>query len=107
MEDPESWGSPTGTWGTDAEKKALEDMFTKLGNFSESKKIPVIIGEFGVTRGTKVVRQAAARSAWMQAVVQASLSRGMVPVLWDTGSEIKRTDGSFSSEFQTVMDSVK
>jgi len=107
MEDPASWGSPTGTWGTAAEKKAVEDMFTKLGNFSTSKKIPIILGEFAVTLGTKVVRQSSARIAWMQAVAQACFSRGMVPVLWDTGSEIKRTDGSFSTEFQTVMNNVK
>jgi hypothetical protein len=31
----------------------------------------------------------------------------MVPVLWATGSEIKRTDGSFSPELQTVMTNLK
>jgi endoglucanase len=43
----------------------------------------------------------------METVAKASLSRGIVPVLWDTGSEIKRSDGSFSSELQTVMDHIK
>ena len=42
----------------------------------------------------------------MEAVAQASFTRGMVPVLWDTGSEISRTDGSFSTELQTVMSDV-
>jgi len=106
MEDPESWGSPSATWGTDAEKKALDDQFTKLGTFSTNKKISVIIGEFAVTRGQKVVRQSASRALWMQAVAKAAMSRGMVPVLWDTGSEISRKDGSFSSELQTVMSSL-
>jgi len=107
LEDVASWGSPASTWGTAAEKKALEDQFTKLGTFSSSKKIPVILGEFAVTRGTKVVRQSASRILWMQSVATAAMSRGMVPVLWDTGSEISRSDGSFSSELQSVMSAIK
>jgi endoglucanase len=103
MEDAASWGSPSATWGTDAEKKALDDQFTKLATFATKQKIPVILGEFAVTRGEKVVRQSASRIAWMSAVADAALSRGMVPVLWDTGSEISRSDGSFSSELQSVM----
>jgi endoglucanase len=67
----------------------------------------VIIGEFGVTRGMTYVRESASRFLWMESVAKAALSRGMVPVLWDTGSEIKRTDGSFSTEFQTVMSDSK
>jgi endoglucanase len=107
MEDPASWGSPSATWGTDAEKKALTDQFNKLGTFSTNKHIPIILGEFAVTRGQKVVRQAASRSLWMESVAKAMLARGGVPVLWDTGSEISRTDGAFSSELQTVMNDIK
>jgi endoglucanase len=107
MEDPASWGSPSATWGTDAEKKALTDQFNKLGTFSTNKHIPIILGEFAVTRGQKVVRQAASRSLWMESVAKAMLARGGVPVLWDTGSEISRTDGAFSTELQTVMNDIK
>ncbi|MET0388056.1 MAG: glycoside hydrolase family 5 protein [Polyangiales bacterium] len=107
MEDPESWGSPQASWGTDAEKKAVEDLFSELGAFSTSKQIPVILGEFAVTRGTKVVREPAARSTWMEVVANAALSRGMVPVLWDTGTDIARSDGAFSSELQAVMDNLR
>ena len=103
----ETWGSPATTWGTSAEKTTLDGYFSKLSAFSAQKKIPVIIGEFGVTRGTNYVRDSASRVAWMDAVAKAALSRGMVPVLWDTGSEIKRTDGSFSTELQTVMTDIK
>jgi endoglucanase len=107
MEDPASWGSPAGTWGTDAEKQALADQFSKLGTFSTNKHIPIILGEFAVTRGQKVVRQPASRSLWMQSVAKAMMSHGGVPVLWDTGSEISRKDGSFSAELQAVMTSLK
>ena len=52
------------------------------------------------------VRESPSRVLWMTSGSQAALSRGMVPVLWDTGSEIERADGSFSPEFQAVMESV-
>jgi endoglucanase len=103
----ESWGSPQTTWGTDAEKTTLTNLFTKLATFSTQKKIPVILGEFGVTRGTNYPRDSASRILWMESVFDAALSRNMVPLLWDTGSEIGRVDGSFSTELQTVMNGVK
>ena len=103
----ESWGSPATTWGTTAEKQTLQDLFTKLGNFSSQKKIPVIIGEFSVTLGQNYPRDPASRVLWMESVAQAALSRSMVPVLWDTGSDVNRTDGSLSTAFQTVMNDVK
>jgi endoglucanase len=106
--DPNDTQPISKTWGTSAEKKALEDAFSKLATCSSDKQIPVIIGEFGVTRGTDpYVREAASRTAWMTAVAKAATTRGIVPVLWDTGSEISRTDGAFSSEFQQAFDSVK
>jgi endoglucanase len=96
------------TWGTAAEKKTLEDSFSKLGTCSSDKKIPIILGEFAVTRGADpYVREAASRIAWMTAVAKASVTRGIVPVLWDTGSEIARADGAFSAELQQVFSSVK
>ncbi|MET0793201.1 MAG: glycoside hydrolase family 5 protein [Polyangiaceae bacterium] len=107
LETVESWGSPATTWGTASEKSALDALFSKLAAFSTQKKIPVILGEFAVTRGETYVREPASRIAWMQAVAKGSKSRGIVPVLWDTGSEIKRTDGSLSTELQSVLDSLK
>ena len=103
----ESWGSPQTTWGTAAEKTTLQNLFDKLAAFSTKKKIPIILGEFGVTRGEKYPRDPASRILWMESVAKACQSRKMVPVLWDTGSEIKRTDGSFSTELQTVMNDIK
>lgn len=102
----ESWGSPATTWGTADEKATLEGLFNTLGAFSVGKGVPIILGEFGVTLGENYPREPASRTLWMQSVAKACMSRGMVPVLWDTGSEISRTDGSFSTEFQAVMDSL-
>jgi len=96
------------TWGTAAEKKTLEDLFTRLGSCSTEKKVPIVLGEFGVTDGVApYVRDVASRIAWMTAVAKASKARNIVPVLWDTGLEISRVNGAFSSAFQQVFDSVK
>jgi endoglucanase len=43
----------------------------------------------------------------MESVAKACLTNGMVPVLWDTGTDISRTDGSFDSDLQTVMNNIK
>jgi endoglucanase len=103
----ESWGSPKTTWGTTAEKQELTDLFDELGAFSTQRKIPVIIGEFGVTLGQSYPREQASRVLWMESVAKAALSRGMVPVLWDTATDISRNDGSFSSALQTVMSDIQ
>jgi endoglucanase len=106
LEKNESWGSPAATWGTDREKLALENQFTKLTSFSSQKQIPVILGEFGVTVGQKVRRDSASRVLWMTSVIKACFARGMVPVLWDCGTDISRTDGSFSNDLQAVMNNL-
>jgi endoglucanase len=103
----ESWGSPQTTWGTTAEQTALQNDFTKLASCSAQKKIPIIIGEFGVTKGMNYPRQSSARIMWMESVTKAAYAHGMVPMLWDTGTDISRTDGSFDTELQTVMTEAK
>lgn len=103
----ESWGSPKTTWGTDSEKAELSGLFSTAGAFSKQRKIPVIVGEFGVTLGTNYPRDPASRILWMETVAKAALSYGMVPVLWDTGVEISRTDGAFTSALQTVFKDLK
>jgi endoglucanase len=103
----ESWGSPRTTWGTAADKSELDRLFTTLGDFSTQRNIPVILGEFGVTLGQSYPRDPASRVLWMESVARASFAHAIVPVLWDTGSDISRKDGSFSTAFQTVMNDVK
>ena len=103
----ESWGSPATTWGTAADQSALDALFTKLATFGAQKSIPVVLGEFAVTRGQSYVREPASRTAWMEAVAKASLMRGIVPVLWDTGSDVSRSDGSLSTELQATLNAVE
>lgn len=106
LDSVESWGSPATAWGSDAEKQELERLFDKAAAFSVARNLPVIIGEFAVTRGQSYVREPASRILWMESVADAALSRGMVPILWDTGSDISRSDGAFSPELTAVFDSL-
>ncbi len=101
---PASYGNPATTWGTPTEQVTLKSWFDRLTTFSLARNIPVIIGEFAVTRGSgQYVRQSASRILWMKSVASAAFAGTMVPVLWDTGSDVNRSDGSLSSDFQTVM----
>jgi len=103
LDSVESWGSPQTTWGTTADKSELDRLFTQLATCSTDKNVPVILGEFAVTPGDKYPRDPASRTAWMTAVGKACFARKIVPLLWDTGSEISRTDGSFATTFKSVI----
>ena len=63
-----------------------------MKGFCTANDIPAFIGEFGVTNK----KESASRIRWMSAVLNASISRKMVPVLWDTGTDVSRT-GPFSA----------
>jgi endoglucanase len=107
MEEPADWGGmvyPSTTWGTEADRAELQTLFDTLAAFSSARNTPIILGEFGVSYGTgEYLRESASRVLWMKSVIETAMSRGMVPVLWDTGWEISRTDGSFSPDFAQVM----
>jgi endoglucanase len=83
----ESWGKVQRTWGSASDVAELNRLFDAMQAFCKRNDIPAFVGEFGVTD----VKEAASRVRWMTAVAQAALSRKMVPVLWDTGGDLKRT----------------
>jgi hypothetical protein len=80
------WGKMLPTWGTPDDVKQLEQLFDAMKGFCTRNDIPAFIGELGVT----TTKESASRVRWMSAVMNASVSRRMVPVLWDTGSELSR-----------------
>ena len=86
MTEDASWGKMQPTWGTDSEVAELNRLFDVMQEFCKRKDIPAFIGEFGATPK----KEMASRVRWMNAVVQAAISRRMVPVLWDTGTDISR-----------------
>jgi endoglucanase len=63
-----------------------------MKGFCTKNDIPAFIGEFGVSKK----KESASRVRWMSAVLNASISRKMVPVLWDTGGDVSRL-GPFSA----------
>ncbi len=96
----ESWGRPTWTWGHRLDYFQLNDLFDKMAAFCEDTGLPAVIGEFGVAPE----KEAESRVKWLEAVMEASLTRNMVPLLWDTGSEIfRKKPGEFSEVFDTVL----
>ncbi len=101
------------TWARTRKRRRCKALFAKASAFSTKKQIPIILGEFAVTTGKgspensgKFPREPASRTLWMTSVAKASKTNGIVPVLWDTGSEISRADGAFSTEFQAAFDSL-
>ncbi len=103
LEQVASWGTPTTTWGTAAETAELQRNFDKLAAFCAARHTVAIIGEFTVTKGSGAyIRDPASRVLWWESVIKAAQSRAMVPMLWDTGDEISRVDGSYIDQFPTV-----
>ncbi len=80
------WGKMMPTWGTADDVKQLEQLFDAMKGFCTRNDIPAFIGELGVT----LTKESASRLRWMSAVMNAAVSRRMVPVLWDTGGELSR-----------------
>jgi endoglucanase len=86
MTEDASWGKMAPTWGSESDRAELSRLFDMMSEFCTHNDMPAFIGEFGVT--TK--KESESRVRWMSAVIQASLSRKMVPVLWETGGDISR-----------------
>jgi endoglucanase len=58
-----------------------------MQGFSQRNDIPVFVGEFNATDK----KETPSRVKWMTAAKDAALKRRMVPVLWETGGDIKRS----------------
>jgi endoglucanase len=74
------------TWGSPSDLAELNRLYDAMQAFCIRNDLPVFIGEFGASPK----KETASRVRWMSAVAQAALFRKMVPVLWDTGSDISR-----------------
>jgi endoglucanase len=86
LEEDAPWGKMMPSWGTADDTKQLEELFDEMKGFCTKNDIPAFIGEFGVSKK----KESASRVRWMSAVLNASISRKMVPVLWDTGGDVSR-----------------
>ena len=76
----------TAVWGTDTEKKAIRDQFTRCYVSFVSKGYPVVIGEYGAIDKTYNNPDSATyRALYVSEVCKAARARGLVPVYWDNG----------------------
>jgi endoglucanase len=100
MTEDADWGKMMPTWGTADDLKQLDQLFDKLKAFTSKNDIPAYIGEFNVSEK----KESASRIRWMTAVANAARTRGMVPVLWDTGHDVsRRTPYAASPELQQML----
>jgi endoglucanase len=88
MTEDADWGKMMPTWGTPADYEQLNQLFDKMKAFTVMNDIPAFIGEFNASDK----KESASRERWMSAVANAATSRGMIPVLWDTGGDVSRRD---------------
>ena len=86
MNKDESWGRVRPTWGSESDVAELNRLFDAMQEFCKRNDLPAFIGEFGVSDK----KETPSRVRWLTAVAEAALSRKMIPVLWDTGSDISR-----------------
>jgi len=87
MSDDTGWAKAQPTWGSPSDVAELNRLFDLMRAFCARNDLPAFIGEFGVTP----TKETASRARWMSAVINAALSRKMVPVLWETGGDISRS----------------
>jgi len=82
------WGKMMPTWGTPEDVNQLTRLFDKMNEFCVRNDIPAFIGEFNATEK----KESASRVRWLTGVANAATSRRMIPVLWDTGHEVSRSE---------------
>jgi endoglucanase len=100
MSEDADWGKMQPTWGTPEELKRLSELFDEMQAFCTQHDIPAYVGEFNASPK----KESASRVRWMSAVANAAISRGMVPVLWDTGTDVSRREPfAASPELQQML----
>ena len=80
-----SWGYAT-TWGTAEEQQALDANLDLLKTRFVDAGVPVIIGEYGVLTEASDGKDKSSIVAYLKAVAEGALKRGICPVLWDAGN---------------------
>ncbi len=107
-------GSTTASLGS---KAHIDAQFDKLKTAFTSQGIPVVIGEMGAIKrleeitGENLRLHLEGRAAWYGYVMSAAKSRGIVPVIWDTGDEgngnmtiIRRQTAKFGGNVGDIVD---
>lgn len=76
-------GLGIGSWGSQADRDAVEAKFQAVADWSAAHNIPVMISEFGAVRATPFND----RMAFYGAYVDGALAHGMAFMVWDDGGD--------------------
>lgn len=77
-----TWTTMTDKWGTDPEKKYLDDQFARLDEFSKAQGAPLVIGEFAAD----YKNNDSYRTAYAGYFVSGAAKYGIKCFWWDTGN---------------------
>lgn len=94
------------TWG---EEETVDANFQLMKTQFVDKGIPVILGEYGVTRrsaltGEALTKHLASRAYYLKYVTKQALAYGLVPFYWDNGGTGNFGSGIFNRTNNTVFD---
>ncbi|HEY4157835.1 MAG TPA: glycoside hydrolase family 5 protein [Polyangiaceae bacterium] len=104
MTEDADWGKVALTWGSPSDVGELNRLFDTMAEFCTQRDVPAFIGEFSASDKKEV----ASRVRWMSAVAKAALTRKMVPVFWEVGTDIaRRPPYSPSPALAQVLQSMK
>jgi endoglucanase len=71
--------------------------FQKVTTAFVSKGVPVFVGEYGAYLKPAYPGMKAFRKDWIQYHTKAMVTRGLIPMWWDTGELFDRTTGAQKS----------
>jgi aryl-phospho-beta-D-glucosidase BglC (GH1 family) len=94
------------TWG---EEETVDANFQLMKTQFVDKGIPVVLGEFGVTRrstlvGDALTKHLASRAYYLKYVTKQALAHGLLPFYWDNGGIGNFGSGIFNRTNNTVFD---
>jgi len=122
MEKDESWGKMFYYWGANyhhaadptrnatwGEESTVRTNFGLMKTQFVSKGIPVILGEYAVTRratltGEALTKHLASRAYYYEYVTQQAKNYGLVPFVWDNGGTGNNACGIFNRNGFSVSD---
>ncbi len=95
-----SYTEPTDQWGTDAEKKHIENLFSKLADFSALQGAPVIVGECGADyKDNEDVRK-----AYVRHFISCAEKNNVKCFWWDTGEMALFDRVSCTEKYPEIID---
>lgn len=118
----ESWGKMFYYWGKDfhsatdpgrnatwGEEEAVDTLFAHMKAQFVDRGIPVIMGEYSVSRrsgleGEALERHLASRAWWLEYTTRKAIENGIIPFYWDNGGTGRNGCALFDRKNLTVFD---